>query len=93
MTPYELQETREYQALKQLEDSLNSTLWDPNLFAQSIPMMHRTLQQTLFRTIVASIQYMAKEDYGTDLRNQAAHDIAKKIIDSGVLKDCCLPFI
>lgn len=93
MTTYELQETREYQALKQLEDSLNSTSWDPKLFAQSIPMMHRTLQQSLFRTFIASIQYMARDNYGTDPRNEAAHETAKKIIESGALNDCCLPFI
>ena len=31
--------------------------------------------------------------YGTDLRNQASHELCKRIIDSGVLDDTYLPFI
>ena len=88
-----LQESREYQAAKQLEDALNSYLWNPQRFAMSVPYMHRTLQQTLFRTIVTTIKLMASDDYPHDLRNQKSHEIARKIVESGLLDDAYIPFI
>jgi len=88
-----LQESREYQAAKQLEDALNSYLWNPQRFAMSVPYLHRTLQQTLFRTIVTTIKLMASDDYPHDQRNKASHEIAKRIIESGALDEAYLPFI
>ena len=54
---------------------------------------HRTLQQELMRTIVAIIQMVGDEIYGTDLRNQASQELCKKIIESGALDEAYLPFI
>ena len=93
MTEKELQLTREYQAARALEDALNSMSWNPEVFAKSVRTFHRTLQQELFRTIVAVIKEMAKDDYGVDLRNQASHDTAKAIVETGVLDEAYLPFI
>ena len=53
MTEQELQQSREFQAAKALEDALNTMSWKPEIFAKSIRFYHRTLQQELFRTIVA----------------------------------------
>jgi hypothetical protein len=36
---------------------------------------------------------MAKDDYGVDPRNQASHDTAKAIVETGVLEEAYLPFI
>ena len=88
MNEYELQQSREYQAAKDLENALNNMSW-----RRSVRTYHRTLQQELFRTIVAVIREMAASDYGTDLRNQASHDTAKAIVESGVLDDAYLPFV
>ena len=93
MTEKELQLTREFQAARNLEDALNSMSWNPDVFAKSVRTFHRTLQQELFRTIVAVIKEMAKDDYGVDLRNQASHDTAKAIVETGVLDEAYLPFI
>ena len=93
MTEQELQQSREFQAAKALEDALNTMSWNPEVFAKSIRFYHRTLQQELFRTIVAVIREMAEDDYGVDLRNQGSHDTARAIIDSGVLDDSYLPFV
>ena len=93
MTEQELQQSREFQAARNLEDALNSMSWKPEVFAKSVRTFHRTLQQELFRTIVAVIKEMAKDDYGVDLRNQASHDTAKAIVETGVLDDAYLPFI
>ena len=93
MTEQELQLTREFQAARNLEDALNTMSWKPEIFAKSVRTFHRTLQQELFRTIVAVIKEMAKDDYGVDLRNQASHDTAKAIVETGVLDEAYLPFI
>lgn len=89
----DLENTREYKAAMALEDALNSMSWDEKKFAQSVRFMHRTLQQNLFRTVIAVIREMGSDDFLTDDRNQAAHDTAKKILESGVLDVIYLPHI
>ena len=93
MSETQIQDTREYQAARKLEDALNTMSWEPEIFAQSVRTYHRTLQQELFRTIVAVIKEMAADDYGVDLRNQASHDIAKRIVETGILDEAYLTFI
>ena len=89
----ELQYSREYKAAQELERALNDYGWNPKRFAESTRYYHRTLQQALMRTIVAIIQMVGNENYGTDLRNQASHKLCKRIIDSGALDETYLPFI
>ena len=49
-------ESREYKAAKALEDSINDMSWNPKEFAEATLTFHRTLQQTLFRTLVAVLR-------------------------------------
>ena len=93
MTEQELQQSREFQAARALEDALNTMSWKPETFAKSIRFYHRTLQQELFLTILAVIKEMAADNYGVDPRNQASHDTAKAIVESGILDEAYLPFI
>lgn len=88
-----IESTREYGAAKELEHALNDFGWRPVIFAKSVRTFHRTLQQELFRTVIAVIKEMAADDYGTDDRNQASHDTAKAIVETGVLDNTYLPFI
>lgn len=88
-----IQTTQEYKAVKALEDAMNDYCWSPKRFADSIPYMHRTLQQTLVRTIVAVIQKVGAEDYRTDARNKASHELCSTILTSGVLDKSPLPLI
>ena len=89
----ELQNSREYKAAQALERALNDMGWSPKRFAESTRFYHRTLQQELMRTIVAVIRMVGDDSYRTDLRNQASHELCKRIIVSGVLDDIYLPFI
>lgn len=89
----DIQNTREYKAAKDLERALNDYGWNPAIFAESTRYFHRTLQQNLVRTIVAIIKIVGSEDYRTDLRNQASHELCKRIVESGLLDDAHLPFI
>ena len=89
----ELKKTREYKAARDLEDSVNTFLWDPEKFAKAFTTMHKTLQQNVFRTIVAVIKEAASDEYNYDGRNEAAHELAKKIVETGVLDYPYLPTI
>ena len=67
----DIQNTREYKAAQDLERALNDYSWNPALFAESTRYFHRTLQQTLIKTVVTIIRMVGSENYGTDLRNKA----------------------
>lgn len=85
--------SREFKAAKKLEHALNDYGWNEKRFALAVTTFHRTLQQTLFRSIVEVIRIMGSEDYRYDLRNKASHEICKRTVDSGVLEDETIPFI
>lgn len=59
--PEQLTMCREYKTAMELERRLNDYSFDTNRFAESIPYMHRTLQQTFFRLVKASILHMAQQ--------------------------------
>ena len=89
----QLKESREYKAAEALTDAMNTMGWNPKKFAMSVALQHRTLQQELTRTLVATIRVMGSDDYGYDLRNEGSHEAAKKMVESGILDDIYLPFI
>lgn len=86
-------ETSEFTATVELGQRLNNFSWSETRFADEVCSLHRTLQQTLFRTMVAVIKKMAAPDYKYDERNQAAHLISQKIVESGVLDNVNIPLI
>lgn len=88
-----LRTSQEYKAAEALIDSINSMSWNPKKFGLAISMQHRTLQQTLMKSFVATIRVMASDDYGFDDRNRGAHEAAKKMVESGILDEIYLPFI
>lgn len=92
MGKYELENSREFKAAQELENALNNMSWNSEKFAESVVYYHRTLQQKLFGTMIKIIEMMGREDYGYDLRNEASHRIARKIIESGIL-DETIPII
>lgn len=93
MERQELENSRKFKAAKELEHALNDYGWNEKRFASVVTTFHRTLQQTLFRSMVEVIKIMGSEGYGYDLRNKYSHEICKKIVESGVLEDKRIPFI
>lgn len=93
MERFELEYSREFKVAKELEHALNDYVWNGKRFAIAVTTFHRTLQQTLFRSMVEVIKMIGSKDYGYDLRNEASHEICKKIVESGVLEDETIPFI
>lgn len=86
-----LEQSREYKAAMALEDAINDLGWDEKKFAQACMTMHRMLQQTLFRTIVAVLKQYADPDRSVDLRNQASKEGSQKLME--VLDSLYIPFI
>jgi hypothetical protein len=87
----QLKESKEYKAMTTLTDAMNTFSWNPEAFAKSVTLEHRTLQQELMRTIVAVIKELSDTNY--DDRNKATVDLCKKIVESGVLDNSYLPII
>ena len=85
--------TREYKAAQGLENALNDYSWSPQKFADSIGTFHKTLQQTLMRTIVAVIKNMGSDNHSVDSRNKASHELCRKIVNSAILDETTLPMI
>ena len=82
---------REYQAAKMMEDFINDFGWNPEKFAQACCTMHRTLQQSLFRTIVKVLIVFADENRAIDPRNAASKEGSQKLLK--VLREIHAPFI
>ena len=94
MTEEYIENTREYVAAKELEHAINSFGWKPDIFAQAVRCSyHRTLQQELFRTVIAIIKEIASDENWVDDRNRASNETAKAIMESGILDDIYLPFV
>lgn len=83
--------TREYKAAMALEDAINDMCWDERKFAQACTTMHRTLQQTLFRTIVAVLREYADPKRSVDPRNEASKEGSRKLME--VIDTLYIPFI
>lgn len=58
--PESLENSREYKAAKQLEYAMNDLGFKSERFAQALPYFHKTLEQTFFRTVKASITAMGQ---------------------------------
>lgn len=82
---------REFQAAKMMEYFINDFGWNPKKFAQACCTMHRTLQQTLFRSMVEVFIAFASDDRGTDPRNEASKEGSQRILK--VLNEIHAPFI
>lgn len=63
-----------------IENAVNSYNFDPKKLASEIPMMHRTLQQSVYRMCRAIIEAIGAESYAHDIRNKAAHEECKAML-------------
>ncbi len=50
-------------------------------FIEGFSRQHRTLQQSSFRLIMELIEFMASDNYKTDLRNESSKAVAKRLIN------------
>lgn len=89
----DIRESREYKLAKDWEMAVNSFSFNPERFAATIPDMHPTLQQSLYRLIKACIKVMADETRRYDDRNRASHEEAKQIMEYLNKNGRNIPFI
>ena len=83
--------SKEFKAAKELENALNDYGWNPKQFALATTTFHRTLQQSLFRTIMEILKVYASPERRTDLRNEESKKGAQKL--GQVLVEMHVPFI
>ena len=88
-----IKKSSEFKAADALADAHNSMGFNHEKFAMGVCLQHRTLQQNIMRSFVATIRHMASEDYGYDLRNQSSHNPAKQMVESALLDEIYLPFV
>ena len=88
-----IKKSSEFKAADALADAHNSMGFNHEKFAMGVCLQHRTLQQNIMRSFVATIRHMASDDYGYDLRNQSSHNAAKQMVESGLLDEIYLPFV
>ncbi len=75
-----LGEMKEYRLAMQVKDALNDYGFDYAAFAASIPLMHPTLQQNLYKLLKECLVVMADDKRRYDDRNRASHEEAKGIV-------------
>ena len=92
MELYEFENSREYQAAKQLEEALNDYGFDYRKFTEAIRFMHPTLQQNLYRLIRECVLFMADEKRRfIDLRNRASLEGAQEVAE--IMRKQSIPFV
>ena len=73
MERHELENSREFKAAKELEHALNDYGWNEKRFASAVTTFHRTLQQTLFRSMVEVIKIMGSVTFTSHNLNHFNH--------------------
>lgn len=76
-----IEQTKEFGLSKTVEMAVNNYSFNPKIFAASIPMMHPTNQQSLYRLIRECIRVMADSTRRFDERNMASHIEAESIMN------------
>ena len=79
----DIRKSKEYLLAKEWEMAVNSYSFAPpplRKFAATIPDMHLTLQQSLYRLVRECIKVMADDSRRYDDRNRASHEEAKCIM-------------
>lgn len=74
-----LEETKEYRLAQHIENEINSSLFDGQMFAESLRYFHPTLQQKFYRVIKTCISELAKNDRPIDDRNKASFEECRKL--------------
>ena len=75
-----LRKMKEYRLAMLVKDALNDYGFDYAAFAASIPLMHPTLQQNLYKLLKECLVVMADDKRRYDDRNRASHEEAKGIV-------------
>lgn len=82
--------SREQQTVETISNAINS-FQDEDVVGRLLSKQHRTLQQNTMRLVVGFIEGMASN--GSDLRNENAVKLAKKLKAALEEVNICLPVV
>jgi hypothetical protein len=77
------------QLAEDFSDFVNSYGHNTDAFIEAFSRQHRTLQQSMMRVMLATIEHVSSDNYHTDGRNEQSKDVAKKLI-SGFKKELAI---
>lgn len=66
--------------VKEITDFVNTFTLNQEEFNEEMSRQHRTLQQSFTRLCMKWIEHVASDEYQTDLRNESAKSVSKKLI-------------
>ena len=92
LTKYEQElKDRSEKIVADLAKLVNSMSFKPDYFIDAMSKEHRTLQQSFTRLCLKWIEYVASDEYRTDGRNEASHEICAQLLKgfnlAGIRKD------
>jgi len=70
------------QLVEEITNYVNTMSLNSDKFVESMSQQHRTLQQSFTRLCLKWIEYCASDEYTYDPRNEATHEISKKLIEA-----------
>ena len=77
--------------VEKITDFVNSYSLKSEQFNEAMSREHRTLQQSFTRLCLKWIEYVASDEYRTDGRNEASHEICAQLLKgfnlAGIRKD------
>ncbi len=76
-----MEKTKEEKIVQQVTDYVNTFSLHPEKFIAAMEREHRTLQQSFTKLCMQWIEHVANEEYRTDGRNEASHDICKELLE------------
>lgn len=87
-----MSDNRQQKNAEMVEEMLNDFSFSPKDFCKCFERIaHRTMQQSFTRLCIEWLKTCASDDYHYDGRNEASHEVAKKLMTNE--EDINLPFI
>ncbi len=81
MQNWEIEQNEKIEKLmRDFSDIANGTRNKSSVFCKEFSRQHRTLQQSMFGTILQLVAFVATDDYRTDGRNRQSKKVAKMLI-------------
>jgi len=77
--------------VEKITDFVNSYSLKSEQFNEAMSREHRTLQQSFTRLCLKWLEHVASDEYRTDGRNEASHELCKDLIGAYITAHTYLP--
>ena len=75
-----MSQEKDVQVIKDFSNAVNNYNFDTKAFIEQFKREHRTLQQSMFRAMLALILEMSKDEYQVDGRNEYSKKTAQNLV-------------